>query len=237
MMVAQPPRNRFEELTLSLRQLTRAGGLPSAERRRIACEALEIHAPDAARLGWHELRCELEDRAFELLAPQEYRRIVALLDRTRQGRAANLESMAVEIRKRLEEAGIHAVIHGRAKHLYGIWRKMHRKDLGFRHIHDVRALRIIVHSTTACYRTLRLIHGLWRPLPEEFDDYIVSPKPSGYRSLHTAVVRDDGRTAEVQIRTREMHRACRRGVVAHWRYKARLRQEHPLFTGEAQLSA
>ena len=119
----------------------------------------------------------------------------------------------------LGEAGIHGVVEGRAKHIYSIWKKMQRKEIGFSQVYDIRAVRILVDSTRDCYSVLGLVHALWRNIPNEFDDYIASPKDNGYRSLHTAVVGPEGKVIEVQIRTREMHEEAEFGVCAHWRYK------------------
>ena len=121
--------------------------------------------------------------------------------------------------ERLEAEDIHAEVTGRPKHIYSIYRKMERKGLPFEQIFDVRAVRVIVDTVAQCYQTLGIVHQLWRPIPGQFDDYIAAPKDNMYRSLHTAVLADDGKTLEVQIRTREMHEMAELGIAAHWKYK------------------
>jgi len=190
-----------------------------AEQQRLAVETREIYAPLANRLGVWQLKWELEDLAFRYLEPVTYQRIARLLNETRTEREAFIASVIAELRTVLEDAGIHAEISGRPKHIYSIWRKMQRKDRGLEQIFDMRAVRIFVEDISECYAALGVVHNLWPYLRGEFDDYIANPKDNNYRSLHTAVIGPGGRTLEVQIRTHEMHRYAELGVAAHWRYK------------------
>jgi GTP pyrophosphokinase len=189
------------------------------ERRRLAELAADIHAPLANRLGIWQLKWELEDLSFRFLNPDTYRRIAALLDEKRGAREGFIEEAKARLRQALAEAGIRGEVAGRPKHIFSIWKKMQRKDVPFSELYDIRAIRVLVDSVADCYAVLGLVHGLWTPVPAEFDDYIANPKGNNYRSLHTAVVGPEGKTLEVQIRTHEMHEHAELGVAAHWRYK------------------
>ena len=204
------------------RQLTRmraAARLPEAERRALAQMTRDIHAPLANRLGIWQLKWELEDLAFRTLEPETYTRIARQLDDSRGGRERYVEAARTQLGRALAAQGIDADVAGRPKHITSIWKKMRRKDADIDALHDLRALRVLVADVPACYAALGAVHALWSPVPGEFDDYIARPKPNGYRSLHTAVVGPEGKTLEVQIRTREMHAQSELGVAAHWRYK------------------
>ncbi|MEX1265813.1 MAG: bifunctional (p)ppGpp synthetase/guanosine-3',5'-bis(diphosphate) 3'-pyrophosphohydrolase [Woeseia sp.] len=202
-----------------LYRLREAKSSASAEQQRLAVETREIYAPLANRLGVWQLKWELEDLSFRYLEPATYKRIARLLNETRKEREAFIASVIAELRAALEDAGIHAEISGRPKHIYSIWRKMQRKDRALEQIFDMRAVRIFVEDISECYAALGVVHNLWPYLRGEFDDYIANPKDNNYRSLHTAVIGPGGRTLEVQIRTHEMHRHAELGVAAHWRYK------------------
>ena len=207
---------------LLARQLARmrtAGALPEPERQALARLTRDIHAPLANRLGIWQLKWELEDLAFRYLQPQVYKQIATQLDEKRTGRERYIAAVIASLQKALAEHGIRAEISGRPKQIYSIWRKMQRKQVGFDELYDLRAVRIAVDDVAACYAALGVVHALWVPIPSEFDDYIARPKANDYRSLHTAVVGPEGRTLEVQIRTREMHEQAELGVAAHWRYK------------------
>ena len=207
---------------LLARQLARmraAGALPEPERQALARLTRDIHAPLANRLGIWQLKWELEDLAFRYLQPQVYKQIATQLDEKRTGRERYIAAVIASLQKALAEHGIHAEISGRPKHIYSIWRKMQRKQVGFDELYDLRAVRIAVDDVAACYAALGVVHALWVPIPSEFDDYIARPKANDYRSLHTAVVGPEGRTLEVQIRTHEMHAQAELGVAAHWKYK------------------
>jgi GTP pyrophosphokinase len=192
---------------------------PNDERLDMARESLDIYAPLANRLGVWQLKWELEDLSFRFLEPDTYKRIAKQLDEKRVEREAFIADAMVKLKSELEAAGIHADIQGRPKHIYSIWNKMRAKHIEFAEVYDVRALRVLVDEVRDCYAALGVVHHLWQPLPREFDDYIAHPKGNNYRSLHTAVLAPDGRSLEVQIRTREMHRHAEMGVAAHWRYK------------------
>ena len=193
--------------------------LPPEQRRRTSEETLYLLAPLAHRLGVQKLKAELEDLALRYLEPRAYWEIVAALGASREEREAYVEETRRLLRRRLLAAGIPAEVHGRAKHVYSIWKKMQSEGLTFEQVHDVHGLRVIVHTIEQCYQSLGVVHDLWHPIPGEFTDYIAVPKSNRYQSLHTKVVGPGGRPLEVQIRTWEMHRVAEYGVAAHWRYK------------------
>jgi GTP pyrophosphokinase len=186
---------------------------------RYARETLDLYAPLANRLGIWQLKWELEDLAFRFLEPTIYKRIAKMLEEKRMEREGFVGAAIERLKSELAAAGIKADVFGRPKHIYSIWNKMRGKSLDFSELYDVRAFRVIVDDVKTCYAVLGLVHNIWTPIPDEFDDYISRPKPNGYRSLHTVVLADDGRALEVQIRTQEMHRFAEYGVAAHWRYK------------------
>ncbi|MDH2049120.1 RelA/SpoT family protein [Achromobacter marplatensis] len=184
-----------------------------------ARETLDLYAPLANRLGIWQIKWEMEDLAFRFLEPDRYKQIARLLEEKRVEREAFIAGAIDRLQTALSKSGIEAEVSGRPKHIYSIWNKMRVKRLDFAQMYDLRALRIIVEDVRACYTALGLVHEMWTPLSDEFDDYISRPKPNGYRSLHTVVADDDGRPFEVQIRTREMHQFAEYGMAAHWRYK------------------
>ncbi len=198
----------------------------SADRRaRIARETLDIYAPLANRLGIWELKWQLEDLALRYLDPDRYQEIANLLAEKREEREQYIARVIKVLRSRLEEEGIEADISGRPKHIYSIYRKMQEKDRDFEEIYDVRGVRVLIEDIRDCYSVLGIVHGMWRPIPGQFDDYIASPKDNLYQSLHTAVIGPEGRPLEIQIRTREMHRVAEYGIAAHWRYKEHARRD------------
>lgn len=202
-----------------LHNMRTLGYMPENKRKRIAQETLDIFAPLANRLGiWH-IKWELEDLAFRYVDPDTYREIAKRINERRSERERQMQAIKLRLYKSIQEAGIEADITARPKHIYSIHKKMSRKGVPFEMVHDVRGVRIIVPDVPACYTVLGVIHTKWRPIPGEFDDYIAAPKDNFYRSLHTAVVYDDGQTLEVQIRTPEMHQNAEYGIAAHWRYK------------------
>ncbi|CAB3907757.1 RelA/SpoT family protein [Achromobacter anxifer] len=184
-----------------------------------ARETLDLYAPLANRLGIWQIKWEMEDLAFRFLEPEKYKQIARLLEEKRVEREAFIAGAIERLQAGLARAGVEAEVSGRPKHIYSIWNKMRVKRLDFSQMYDLRALRIIVDDVRACYTALGMVHEMWTPISEEFDDYISRPKPNGYRSLHTVVADDDGRPFEVQIRTREMHQFAEYGMAAHWRYK------------------
>lgn len=184
-----------------------------------ARETLDLYAPLANRLGIWQIKWEMEDLSFRFLEPDKYKQIARLLEEKRVEREAFIAGAIERLQTALAKTGIEAEVSGRPKHIYSIWNKMRVKRLDFAQMYDLRALRIIVDDVRACYTALGMVHEMWTPLSDEFDDYISRPKPNGYRSLHTVVADDDGRPFEVQIRTREMHQFAEYGMAAHWRYK------------------
>jgi GTP pyrophosphokinase len=212
---------RLAEHLVALRHLRDlvAGASGLAERERRAVEARVVFAPLASRLGVWQLKWELEDLAFRYLEPEEYRRIASALNERRADRERYIEELCERLRAELQTAGVQAEVYGRPKHMYSIHRKMQRKQLAFDQLFDLRAVRIIVGTIRDCYAALGVVHGLWTYIPGEFDDYVATPKGNFYRSIHTAVIGPQGRSVEVQIRTREMHEHAELGVAAHWTYK------------------
>lgn len=192
---------------------------PGETREEMARESLQIYAPLANRLGVWQVKWELEDLSFRYLEPVTYKRIAKMLDEKRMEREAFIADSVKRLQEEMANAGIRAEVYGRPKHIYSIWNKMRGKNIDFAEVYDVRAVRIIVDDLKDCYTALGIVHHLWHPIHGEFDDYISHPKGNYYRSLHTAVRADDGRSLEVQIRTREMHEHAEMGVAAHWRYK------------------
>lgn len=193
--------------------------LPEDRQRRIARETLDIFAPLASRLGIWQMKWELEDLGFRYVDSVRYREIASLLDERRPDREATLQEIIERLQAKLGDAHLEADLTGRPKHIFSIHRKMERKGVQFDQVYDVRGVRVIVKDIPSCYVALGVIHNLWKPIPGEFDDYIATPKDNFYQSLHTAVVYDDGKTLEVQIRTPEMHESAEYGIAAHWRYK------------------
>ena len=199
--------------------LLRRAKKDKAASEALARETMLIHAPLANRLGIWQLKWELEDLAFRFQEPEQYRKIALLVAEHRAERERFISQFMDKLSASMEEAGIHAEVKGRPKHIYSIWKKMQRKGLDFHQQFDVRAVRVLVDDLPACYSALGLVHSLWQPIPGEFDDYITTPKGNNYQSLHTAVADREGRAVEIQIRTREMHEHAELGVAAHWRYK------------------
>ena len=193
--------------------------LPAEKRTRIAQETLEIFAPLANRLGIWQVKWELEDLSFRYVYPDKYKEIAASVADRRVDREGELKRIWGGVQEVLREAGIEAEVSGRPKHLYSIYRKMERKGVPFEMVLDIRGVRIVVQNESECYLALGVIHSHWKPVPGTFDDYIATPKDNFYQSLHTAVIFDDGKTLEVQIRTPEMHENAEFGIAAHWRYK------------------
>ena len=193
--------------------------------RRLAKETQDIYAPLANRLGIWQVKWELEDLALRFLHPEDYKRIASQLD----GRRADREQFIKEVMELLKEkflaAGVVAEISGRPKHIFSIWRKMQRKAVDIEQIFDLRAVRVLVENIAQCYAALGVVHGLWKHIPGEFDDYIATPKANLYQSIHTAVIGPEDKTLEVQIRTPDMHHHAELGVAAHWRYKENTKQD------------
>lgn len=193
------------------------------KKRDIALETIEIYAPIAHRLGIRAAKEELEDLAIRFLDPIAYADIENSLDNMTRSRLEFLEDMKEKIRARISTVVKNPKIDGRVKSVHGIYRKMYMQNKNFDQIYDIYAIRIIVDSVIDCYNCLGLIHDMFRPMPGRFKDYISTPKPNMYQSLHTTVLGTDGIPFEVQIRTWDMHRTAEFGIAAHWKYKLGLK--------------
>lgn len=188
-------------------------------RKFIAQETLDIYAPIANRLGIHQFKWELEDLAFRYLEPETYHQIAKSLANNRVQRENCINGFIELLQNHLSGENIYSICYGRPKHIYSIWKKMHRKQLGIEELYDLLAVRVIVDNLTHCYTVLGIVHSLWQYIPKEFDDYIANPKENGYQSLHTVILDSQGNRIEVQIRTQEMHNYAELGIAAHWSYK------------------
>lgn len=196
--------------------------LPTEKQRKVARETLDVYAPLAHRLGIHWIKTELEDSSLKYLHPEAYERLNAQVAATEQARRETADRVARILKDRLSEAGSgleNAIVSGRAKSVYSIYRKMQTKQLGFDDVQDLTAFRVIVDDVGQCYQALGAVHALWKPVPGRFKDYVALPKDNGYRSLHTTVIGPDGDRIEVQIRTKFMHEVAEGGIAAHWMYK------------------
>jgi GTP diphosphokinase / guanosine-3',5'-bis(diphosphate) 3'-diphosphatase len=193
--------------------------VPPAKRRRVARETMEIYAPIANRLGLNTLYHELQELAFSHLYPLRYRVLAKATRSARGNRREVVGKIEAGIKAKLAEAGIAAVVFGREKHLFSIYRKMTEKHLSFSEVHDIYGFRVIVKDAPTCYLALGVLHGLYKPVPGKFKDYIAIPKGNGYQSLHTALIGPYGVPVEVQVRTEQMHRLAEAGVASHWMYK------------------
>lgn len=184
-----------------------------------AKETTNIYAPLANRLGIGQLKWELEDISFRYLHPQTYKKIAQQLDGKRLERQEYMDNFVSTLQAQLEKMSIKGTVYGRPKHIYSIWKKMQKKSLDFEQLYDVRAVRVIVDALQDCYSALGAVHTTWNHLPNEFDDYVATPKPNGYQSIHTVVLGPEGKAVEVQIRTQQMDEDAELGVAAHWKYK------------------
>lgn len=228
MFIGEDVRVVLIKLADRLHNMRTLSYMPEEKRRRIAQQTLDIFAPLANRLGIWQIKWELEDLSFRYVEPEKYREIAEKLANRREDRQAEIERIVARIKKVLEENNIEAEVTGRPKHIYSIYRKMLEKGKSFEEIQDIRGVRLILpddpdgdedKDKAKCYAALGVIHTHWHPIPKEFDDYIAAPKENMYQSLHTAVIWEDGRPLEVQIRTRKMHQRAEYGIAAHWRYK------------------
>ncbi|PJZ68900.1 GTP pyrophosphokinase [Leptospira perolatii] len=192
---------------------------PPEKQRRIANETVSLYAPIAGRLGIYKVKSELEDLAFQVLYPDDYQDIKKRINVKKSEREEYIEKLQIILKQRLTEININAVVEGRAKHFYSIYRKMKTKEKTFDEIFDLRAIRIITEEIKDCYGVLGIVHTLWTPVPGRFKDYVATPKTNMYQSLHTTVIGPDGKPLEVQIRTAEMNAIAEYGIAAHWVYK------------------
>ena len=203
-----------------LHNMRTLGAVGSAKRMRIARETLDIYAPIANRLGLNAIYQELEDLSFQHLYPDRYRVLAKAVKSARGNRREVVSRVLESIKTRLKDNHVDAQVHGREKHLYSIYRKMREKHLSFAQVSDVFGFRIIVKDVHACYIALGVLHGLFKPIPGKFKDYIAIPKANGYQSLHTTLFGPFGSPIETQVRTREMHKIAEAGVASHWLYKS-----------------
>jgi len=190
------------------------GAVPPAKRRTVARETLEIYAPIANRLGIHSVKSELEELGFKALYPGRYRIIEKALKKARGNQKQFVGKIADNLRGAIDKAGIKGRVEGREKHLYSVYQKMRRNRAPLTSIVDVFGFRIVVDSIDTCYRALGLVHGLYRPMPGRFKDYIAIPRVNGYQSLHTTLFGPNGMPIEVQIRTEDMNRVAESGRAA-----------------------
>lgn len=202
-----------------LHQLRTAELYDEHTQQRIAEETLAIYAPLSHRLGVWQLKWELEDLSFKLRNPEAYHELATRVSSTRQARERDIKRAISILKNRLEHEGIHAEVQGRPKHLYSIYNKMIKEQLDLDQIFDLLALRVITETVSDCYHTLGIVHELWQPIPNRFDDYIARPKSNLYQSIHTKVFGPNQQPLEVQIRTWQMHRNADFGLAAHWQYK------------------
>ena len=224
--MAEDVRVVLIKLADRLHNMRTLSSLPERKQQRIAKETMELFAPLANRLGIWQIKWELEDLSFRYLQPSAYHQIASMLAERRVDRERYIDKFVERLDSELKKLDIKASVKGRPKHIYGIWKKMQRKHKDFDQIYDVRAVRILAEDVRNCYAALGAVHSLWQYIPGEFDDYIATPKENNYRSIHTAVIGDEGKTVEVQIRTHDMHRLSEYGVAAHWRYKEGGHSDH-----------
>ncbi|HPM01365.1 MAG TPA: bifunctional (p)ppGpp synthetase/guanosine-3',5'-bis(diphosphate) 3'-pyrophosphohydrolase [Candidatus Cloacimonadota bacterium] len=188
-------------------------------RLRIARETLDIYAPLANRFGLTKIQNELEDLSIKYLDPEEYKNIARFINETKRERDHYVHCLLPDLKKLFADNGIQAVIYGRAKHIYSIYRKRTVRKVPYDEIYDFVGIRILVDTLEQCYLALTLIHSAYEPVEKLLKDYILRPKPNGYQSLHTVVIGPSDRKIEFQIRTHEMHLYAEEGIAAHWRYK------------------
>ncbi len=207
---------KLADRTHNMRTLS---AMPPEKRRSVARETLDIYAPIANRLGIHSIKLELEDLGFKTLYPQRYRIIERELKRARGNQREFLPKIVKALRGALAAGNVTGRVEAREKHLFSVYTKMRRKRLPLTQVIDMFGVRIIVGSVDDCYRVLGLVHGLYRPMPGRFKDYIAIPRVNGYQSLHTTLFGPNSMPIEIQIRTDDMHRMAESGIAAHWQYK------------------
>ncbi|MBK7353705.1 MAG: bifunctional (p)ppGpp synthetase/guanosine-3',5'-bis(diphosphate) 3'-pyrophosphohydrolase [Nitrosomonas sp.] len=198
------------------------------KKKRIARETLEIYAPIAHRLGLNNIYQELQELGFQHTYPNRYKVLTKATKAARGNRREVVSKILEAIKQKLLNAGIDAIVTGREKHLYSIYKKMSEKQLSFSEVLDIYAFRVLVKNTRSCYAALGVLHGLYKPIPGKFKDYIAIPKPNGYQSLHNTLLGPYGLPLEIQIRTFEMHRIAETGVASHWLYKSSDNEDNDL---------
>lgn len=196
------------------------------KQKRIALETLEVYAPLADRLSMGKLKGRLEDAAFPYAYPKEYGEVKLLRESRKDAALPELIKVENNIKKILNQYSLKPItVDHREKHLYSLWKKLHKYKMDINHVYDIIAMRIVVKNIEECYLALGLIHGAYKPLPGRIKDYIALPKPNGYRSLHTTIITESGAIIEIQIRTEEMHNEAEYGLAAHYAYKGNFNTE------------
>ena len=217
--MARDVRVMLIKLADRLHNMRTLGAVSPAKRRRVARETMEIYAPIANRLGLNTLYHELQELAFSHLYPNRYKVLAKATKAARGNRREMISRTLDAVKRRLADGGIDATVFGREKHVYSTYRKMIEKHLSFSEVHDIFGLRVIVKDVPTCYLAMGALHGLYKPIPGKFKDYIAIPKANGYQSIHTDLIGPYGVPVEVQIRTEQMHRLAESGVASHWLYK------------------
>ncbi|HAN56216.1 MAG TPA: guanosine-3',5'-bis(diphosphate) 3'-pyrophosphohydrolase [Betaproteobacteria bacterium] len=203
-----------------LHNMRTLSSMAEEKRHRIAQETLDIYAPIANRLGLNSIYQELEDLCFQNLHPNRYKVLDKAVRTARGNRKEVVEKVRIAIQDKLIAANIHATVSGREKHLFSIYKKMQEKSLAFSEVFDIYGFRVLVDDIPSCYLALGAMHGLYKPIPGKFKDYLAIPKANGYQSLHTTLFGPFGTPIEIQIRTQEMHKLAEAGVASHWLYKS-----------------
>jgi GTP pyrophosphokinase len=217
MAAAKNPRVILIRLANRLSYMRYLDNLSKDKQVTYAKQTLETRAPIAYKLGIHWMKSELEDLCLKYIDPKAYTDIKERIKK--KDRRKEIDDLKETLNKQLKEAGTPATVEGRQKHIFSIYKKMQSKQKPVDEIYDITALRIITDTKKRCYEILGLVHALWKPIPEEFDDYIAKPKPNGYQSIHTSLLGPDNKIFEIQIRTKEMNRIAKQGIAAHWKYK------------------
>ncbi len=220
MAMSQDIRVILVKLADRLHNMRTLGSLRYEKRMRISRETLDIYVPIAQRLGLNSIRLELEELSFLSMYPMRHRILTEQVRKVRGNRKEVITKIRNALRRRMRQEKLPVEIHGREKHLYGIYEKMRRNKLTFNEVYDVYAFRILVEDVDNCYRSLGVVHNLYKPVPGKFKDYIAIPKTNGYQSLHTVLFGPYGVHIEVQIRTKEMNDVAEAGIAAHWLYKS-----------------
>ncbi|MFN2370779.1 MAG: bifunctional (p)ppGpp synthetase/guanosine-3',5'-bis(diphosphate) 3'-pyrophosphohydrolase [Candidatus Krumholzibacteriia bacterium] len=217
--IAQDPRTVLIKLADRLHNMRTLSWLAPERQQDIAQETMDVYAPLAHRFGIARIKWELEDLAFKVLQPERYFEVESGIKQSRAERERLIDKLAVPLKAALAEAGVRCGVSGRPKHFYSIYRKMKAQEIGLDRVYDLLALRVIVETKADCYHALGILHSHFPPLADRIKDYIATPKPNGYQSIHSTVRVPGGKFIEVQIRTEEMHERAELGIAAHWRYK------------------
>jgi len=226
--MAKDPRVIMIKLADRLHNLRTLHYMKPEKRKEIAKESLEIYAPLTHRFGLHRIKWELEDLALKHIDPEGYKQIIEKLQESRKKREAYISSVIMPLEMKMALENLECNIQGRPKHVYSIYQKTRARNCSVDDLFDLFAIRINVKTIPECYMALGFVHNLWTPLQSRFKDYIATPKPNLYQSLHTTVIGPEGRMVEVQIRTRDMEQTAENGFAAHWAYKMDPSEDHNL---------